>query len=854
MDLHGTIPIFPSVIAEEPVEEEVVFEEQKKEGMEVERQESIEEGLPEASEKQEEHEKEVPILLTQKTQSRLDLAHGSVLFSSHRFEKLVQETMPENKTIVYSWGSGVNSLHDDDEDVALEHARVDSASRVGRTDIMSCSAGPNHAACSTAAGQVLICGRNNTGAVDPDRRGEELIKKPALLESLGEARIVQVSCGFDHTAALRANGAILTWGSNEFGQLGHRLPKNAKPDPASLKFCRPSIMVLGPGRRATAVVCGDGFSLCLTSRMGVLACGREFISGYSEKEGCYHLPAPIPALEDLPLVSVSAGRRHAVVVSAHGSAFAWGENAHGCCGREYPKETSVPVPINVPESRLTPRGPALPKPLSSWAYWEEDSVSLAKDTAVVDAACGDEHTVLVTRSGRLLVCGSNSRGQLGLDPKLKSVVYSVEPVNHQDAGNGRRFVRAEAGQDHTLLLDDMGDVWQLGGDMDSGYEQVLEGKHVQWIAAGGGQNIAIASVPGRSPLRREFSDATGAGDVPLAENVEELIRLLPDEKKAKGNEEQPLGIAANELATRMEELLRTPAVLNSLFLDPTELEDLFAKLLSADNPQVQQTIASAIEKGIQRGLDSVRSDDARLMWPEQVRFLLLYIQCPLFLVWKKEEIFFDRRSDLILCLCETILEMSYEGYCALMCWATSIYPRELFVRLLVDPLLSQLEKAITIGAGAQTRPIPALVSVLRWLYNASERAGGIARPEDFYSSALGNMNPEALLNDLVKYKKASKQERGADFFFCDNPFLFSPSTKRNLLQIESEMNMLKTAAAGLTYNAEERAYEFNPFYVLDIDREHLLTQALDKVSKAEPSDLRKKLRVVFKGEDGVDGT
>lgn len=129
----------------------------------------------------------------------------------------------------------------------------------------------------------------------------------------------------------------------------------------------------------------------------------------------------------------------------------------------------------------------------------------------------------------------------------------------------------------------------------------------------------------------------------------------------------------------------------------------------------------------------------------------------------------------------------------------------------------------------------------------------MAAPEDFYSDAVSSMNPEELLQDLMRYKAANKQQRAAEFFFCDNPFLLSPSAKRNLLQMENETNMLKVAAQGLTYNAQERTFEFNPFYVLDIDREHLLPQTLQKLSKAEPKDLRRKLRVVFKGEDGVDG-
>ena len=67
--------------------------------------------------------------------------------------------------------------------------------------------------------------------------------------------------------------------------------------------------------------------------MNLLVCGVEDVTGFASEEA-RRLPQPIPALEELPLVSISAGRRHAVVVTAHGSAFAWGNNEAGACGRE----------------------------------------------------------------------------------------------------------------------------------------------------------------------------------------------------------------------------------------------------------------------------------------------------------------------------------------------------------------------------------------------------------------------------------------------------------------------------------------------------------------------------------------
>lgn len=839
MDLHGTASTLQASIRQVGDSVEVVMEE--------------------AEEKSQEEGEEVPrILLPKSSHSKLDLTHRSVLFPEVRPEPstdmdidLEQQPTPKSSTVVYSWGTGVNSLHSGSADIPLAQARVDPTSRVGRTDIVACAIGKHHIGCVTAAGEVLMAGNNTSGEVDPDRREEKTIAKPVRLESLFQATVVQVSCGANHTAALRSNGTILTWGSNEFGQLGHR---NGAKAAAAANYVRPAVMALGPGQRATSVACGDGFTLCLTSRMSLLACGVEDVTGLTAEEE-RRLPSFIPALEDLPLVSISAGRRHAVAVTAHGSAFTWGDNSTGACGREYPKKFAVPVPFKPPATSSAAKGKTLPEPLTNWVYHMEEgpsqkcNASLSDDVAVVQAACGDEHTVLVTRAGGLLVCGSNKHGQIGLDPDQVDTVYHPRPVDHPDTR--REFKRAEAGESHTLLLDNFGDVWQLGGTEEKrvGCQQVFVAKMIQSIAAGGKQNVVVATgQASKGPLRRELSDSitTNDGELVLVDCLEEVIRKIPEEPQAGSD-------AHSKIAKSAEELFRTPAVLNSLFLDPTELEDLFSKLLNVDAPNFRRRITLAIEKGMQKGLDNLRSDDTRLTFPEQVRFLLLYVQCPLFIDWKKDDSVFDRRGDLILSLCETILELNYEGYRALMAWATSIYPRERFVRFLVQPLLSQLKKGLSVEAGAERRPIPAIVSVLRWLYNASERGGNIASPEDFISDAVSSINPEALLKDLQRYKAANNQQRAAEFFICDNPFLLSPSCKRNLLYIENEMNMMKVAAQGITYNAEERAFEFNPFFVLEVDREHLFTQTLQKLPKVDSKDLRKKLRVVFKGEDGIDG-
>ena len=100
-----------------------------------------------------------------------------------------------------------------------------------------------------------------------------------------------------------------------------------------------------------------------------------------------------------------------------------------------------------------------------------------------------------------------------------------------------------------------------------------------------------------------------------------------------------------------------------------------------------------------------------------MRFLLLYLQCPLWRDQKEEnsydeeckddeedddeeekeatktekpQIKFDTRGDLLFLLCETILGLPFEGYKALLAWSATFYGEELFVPFLVKPLVYQL--------------------------------------------------------------------------------------------------------------------------------------------------------------------
>mmetsp|Transcript_8087 Transcript_8087/g.11776 ORF Transcript_8087/g.11776 Transcript_8087/m.11776 type:complete len:1158 (-) Transcript_8087:98-3571(-) len=813
---------------------------------------------------------ETPILLTRSLHKRSSLSRGSILSGSiHDIE--VAET---NHAIVYSWGTGIQSLHDDSCDKTVEESRLNLDSRIGKPGapaILSVATSCTHTACATSTGTVLTCGLNEEGAVDPHRKTDVRIERPTLLESIGPNRIVQVSCGLNHTAGLSANGSVLTWGNNQYGQLGHRRPfSTVESEEVPVKFIPPKGMSLGGGRRAAAVACGHNFTLVLTTRMSVLACGINSIAGYNNEEKGPAMPSPLPALEGLPLVSIAAGDSHAVVVTAHGTAFAWGNNQSGCCGRPYPTTLLLPVPVRVPETTFESLGSKRPFP--NWGTWKNngsacDAVSLAEDVAVVHAACGREHTVLVTQSGRLLVCGANHDWQLGLDMEANSRVSPLEPVEHPNSTSGGSFITAEAGDEHTLLLDNKGCAWQMGNGKP--LKCVLtDTKAILTIAAGGKQSIAVA--PGsKGATKRKFSVSSDRITIDesqnMAQTVEDLIEhVIREEKHIEdlGMNDSNMCPSGQELANRTEELLMYPAVINSVFLNSSELNDIHQKMVSVTNLKVRKAIATAVERGMKMGLEQMRPSSARMIYPEAVRCLLLYIQ--FFDRDDNDSLVFDGSGDLIKALCDTILNLPFEGYKAFLTWATTMYPHDLFVRMLVRPLLNQLNKALTVVKGADgvehnrrsRQAAPMLVAVLKWLYNAAELSKGnsvqIAKPEDFYSVGVSNLSLEALYTDFETMQKANELQRSSHFFFCANPFLLLPETKRNLLQIVNKVKMYKVATENVTYNEEEKQYEIDPYFILEIERDDLLDQALEKVKHTDSSQLRKELKVVFKGEQGID--
>jgi ubiquitin-protein ligase E3 A len=198
-----------------------------------------------------------------------------------------------------------------------------------------------------------------------------------------------------------------------------------------------------------------------------------------------------------------------------------------------------------------------------------------------------------------------------------------------------------------------------------------------------------------------------------------------------------------------------------------------------------------------------------------------------------------------------MLELPFEGYKALMAWTTTLYGKELFVKFLVTPLVSQLNRRL---GKPRTVGVPVIAGVLRWLQNVAEQSDDVlAKNEDFHCAGIENLSVEVIFEDLARFRMSSKADRSVNFYLAAHAFLMSPTVKRNLLQVEQQLRMVQAAqTGGVSFNPTTREFMFKPYFVLAIDRKYLLQQTLQAVANAPPQELQKSLKVVFKGEDGVD--
>ena len=341
------------------------------------------------------------------------------------------------------------------------------------------AAGDNHSLGLKVDGTLLAWGYNNYGQLGDGTTTNR--SQPVTVKVGGTALtgLRSIAANGSHSLALKADGTVLAWGLNNYGQIGDGTTVN-RSQPVTVQAAA-SV----PLRGVVAVAAGNSHSLALKADGTVLAWGLnnygQLGDGTTTNRSWPVLLTDDNGVVISGIIAIAAGQSHSLALKADGTVLAWGYNGNGQLGDG----------TNTTRYRV---GAVL-----------DTSYNLL--TGIRAIAAGNSHSLALTADGRVLTWGYNNYGQLGDGSTANSTLPRV--VIHDSYFPLQNMVAVAAGGNHSLALHRDGQVYswgyndngQLGvGDrntrlraqavLDSG-SAVLTG--INGIAAGSSHSLALRS-------------------------------------------------------------------------------------------------------------------------------------------------------------------------------------------------------------------------------------------------------------------------------------------------------------------------------------------------------------------------
>lgn len=309
-------------------------------------------------------------------------------------------------------------------------------------------------ACSqwSSQGQVQVWGNNLYGQLG-NGSPVSIATLPVYASLL--SNVESVSAGWSHSAVVKKDGTLWTWGYNSYGQLGQ--------SSGLLSIPLPTQVTNMSGVRMVA--CGHEHTLALKQNGTVWACG---LNGSGQVGNGGNNPAgsfvQVSGLSNI--VQVSSGYTHSMALKSDGTVWAWGGNGSGQLG------TGSLINSNTPQQ-----------------------IPFFND--VIFISSGGSHSMAIKSDGSVWVWGKNNFGQLGLGTTAnQSTPQQINVINNA--------IEVAAGWEHSLILKSDSTVWSMGRNNEG---QLGIGNYVQsWtpvqvnlpgatkeISAGLFHNMAVGS-------------------------------------------------------------------------------------------------------------------------------------------------------------------------------------------------------------------------------------------------------------------------------------------------------------------------------------------------------------------------
>lgn len=290
---------------------------------------------------------------------------------------------------------------------------------------------------------------------------------PPRISSL-DNRVMEVAAGDYTSFAVRRDGSLWVWGSNQYGARGDGSSGNNITSP--LKVPLPN-RVTTPSRRGKhAVAVGAGVYAAIDTEGQVWTWGVNWNGRLGDGTTTSRFTPARVKRSSAPndyltgIVSIAAGGGTLAAVDADGNVWTWGAGANGALGNGFTDDQSYPVQV------LTFGAGNQAVPLSG----------------VNEVACGSSgFCIALTRNRRVVGWGSNAFSQLGLVAGGSSSI--ARPINF-----GSSIDAIAAGSAHGIAHSTNGKVYGWGyngrGQLGTGFTGVAQAPPVVMSAGPDGMN------------------------------------------------------------------------------------------------------------------------------------------------------------------------------------------------------------------------------------------------------------------------------------------------------------------------------------------------------------------------------